>query len=444
MIKTLSFIIFLTSVTNTWAAGPMNLLDAYNKSLRYDAQYGSARYNNMGVKEELEMAKAGFMPKIGLSYSQGRSMQDRTPSINGVTSFYGTQNITLSVRQPIYSKQVLASYRQAGAYVAQSDALLAKEESSLFTRVMSNYLNVLYASDNIEHSSVLKASAMAQLASAELRFKMGQGTVTEISEARAAKDKAIAEELIWMNTLEFNRRNLEMIVGEYPSQLLKLDPTKIEKKIPAPSTVDQWVQLALANNPDILAANQEVEIAIQEVEKRKSGHYPTVDLVASRTRSESETNYAIGSTFDTTGLSVQANIPIYSGGYVSSSIRQGGDKLNEAKGKLEVKLRSVSSDVRKYFNALSNGAAQQVAFENTVKASDDSLTGTIKGFKFGLRSNIEVLTANEKLYKSQVDLSSSRYEFVNNLVSLLDVAGIIKLENVVELNAWFIPSASSN
>ena len=78
------------------------------------------------------------------------------------------------------------------------------------------------------------------------------------------------------------------------------------------------------------------------------------------------------------------------------------------------------------------------AKENLVKAGEDSLNGTIKGFENGFRTNVEVLNAQEKLYKSRVDLSSTRYDFIYNLISLLDVTGAIGQDTVDDLNSWFV------
>lgn len=433
----LFLLIFFTA--NLSYADSLSIEDAYRLALTYDAQYAAVRANNLGQHDEIDLAKSAFFPKAGLSISQGRSYQDAVIS-NGPSKgrAYTTQNINLSVRQPIYNKAVMATYDSAKANAESSDAALEKEKSNLFLRLTSAYLSVLSAIDNIHHSKQLKKAAEMQLESANSRYKNGQGTITEISESLAQKDNAIAEELIWLNAYEDSKHRLEMIIGQYPTKLYLLDAAKIKKSIPDPQTLDEWISLGLDNSFEIKAAAKQVEVATYDLEKRKAGHYPTVDLVLSQIKSESDTNFSVGNTYDTTSLTVQGNLPIYSGGFVVASVEQGEHRLQEARNKLDQKTREVTSNIRKFYSACNNGIAQMTAKENLVKAGEGALNGTIKGFENGFRTNVEVLNAQEKLYKSEVDLSTVRYDFVTNLISLLDATGTLGQNTVDDLNAWFV------
>jgi protease secretion system outer membrane protein len=122
---------------------------------------------------------------------------------------------------------------------------------------------------------------------------------------------------------------------------------------------------------------------------------------------------------------------------VVASVLQGEHHLQEAINKRDQKTREVTSNIRKYYSACDNGIAQISAKENLVKAGEDALNGTVKGFENGFRTNVEVLNAQEKLYKSKVELSTARYDFVTNLISLLDATGTIGQETVDDLNSWF-------
>ena len=433
-------VLFLLSIHGIGHAEPIGLLTAYEKALQYDAQYRAAQAGNRAQNEEVGMAMAGLLPKVGMTLTNGRNSTDRTPVLtkNGGHSTYETKNYSLNIRQPIFNMANLAIYRQAKAVSAQSDAMLTKERFELLPRVAGSYLNILYAIDNIEHSRTFKGATLKQLAGAEMKFKMGQGTITEISEARAEYEKALSEELTWANALELNRYTLEAMIGEYPKDVMGLDPQKIIKEPLALSSLDEWIQIAIQNNPEIVAARQSILAAEQELEKMQAGHYPTVDLVASRTKSESDTNYSIGNGYDTTSLSLQLNIPIYSGGYVNASVRQAVAKLQEGNERLDLQIRSVTTDVRKYFNLIMNGKAQQNAYEQAEKSDQVALLGTQKAYEYGTRTNVDVLNAQEKLFKSRVDLSQSRYTYVNDLISFYNVVGMANQDQIVRLNAWFI------
>lgn len=421
----------------------LSLSSAYQKSLQYDAQLRAAQADNRAQKEEVEKAFSRFLPNVTLSSSRGRGIQDRTQSsYPTVHSVYDSYSHSLSVRQSIVNMANLATYRQATSLAARGDLLLQKEQSDLFPRVANAYLNVLYSLDNIGHARALKQSTLNQLASAEKRFHVGQGTITEISEAKASSEKAIAEERSWMNTLELSRHDLELIVGELPTEIMKLDSSKSPDQVSVIMKEDEWINRVVQTNSEILASKQEVEAAGFSLDQAKAGHYPTLDFVASRVRSESDNNYSIGTAYDTTNLMMQLNVPIYSGGYVNSAVRQAVDKLEAANEKLDLKIRTVTASARKFYSSLDSGIAQLRALKEVVKANEIALIGTRKGFEYGARTNVEVLNAEEKLFQSLTELSKARYAYLNDLISLYAISEMVKPEEIDKVSSWFTQAQS--
>jgi outer membrane protein TolC len=124
------------------AAAPLSLSEAYKKALEYDATIAASRSENQAEKQEIDKAKAAFLPQARLSMSRGRASTDsETPSSNNQVgtinnqSTYNTQNFNLSIRQVIFNKVTFAEFNQAKAAVVKSDALLEKENASLITRL---------------------------------------------------------------------------------------------------------------------------------------------------------------------------------------------------------------------------------------------------------------------------------------------------------------------
>ena len=99
--------------------------------------------------------------------------------------------------------------------VQRSNALLESEELGMKSRVVGAYLDLLLASDNVFYSNSQNASVEMQLAQAERRLNLGQGTITEVSEAEANLQTVRAQTLEWTNNLEFTKRALENITGIY-------------------------------------------------------------------------------------------------------------------------------------------------------------------------------------------------------------------------------------
>jgi protease secretion system outer membrane protein len=202
-----------------------------------------------------------------------------------------------------------------------------------------------------------------------------------------------------------------------------------------PDKVDAWISLGLEKNPDIMAAQQEVQMVMQEIEKNNAGHFPSLDLVASKANTKSDNNYTIGSNYQTDSIGLQLNVPIYSGGYVSASVRQAAARLNQAKEKLLQQERATSADIRKYFNAMQNGIAKVQAYQQSVKSNEIAVIGTQKGFEVGIRSNVEVLNAQEKLYAAKRDLARERYQLLFNKIQLKQSSGTLSNVDIQEISA---------
>ena len=397
--------------------------------------------NNLAEQEETGKALAGFFPQARLTAFQGQGKTDSVSPGTGSTSIkrhsdYDSYNYNFTVRQSLFNKANIADYRGSKAQIAKSDALFEKEKINLITRVSGAYLDILLAKENIEYSRSQIESVSSQLRQAEKRYELGVGTVTEISESKANLETATARSLEWANAHELARRELENYIGNFEGQPLKLDPKKINTNSILSKKIDDWIVVGLEKNPEVIAAKHELEILNQEVEKNLAGHYPTLDLIASRAITESDTNFTIGSNYRTNMLGLQLNVPIFSGGYVNSSVNQSRLKLEEAEEKLKEKQRSVGNDIRKYFNEVNNNVARIKAFEEALKSNEIALTGTQKGYEASIRSNVDVLNAAEKFVSSKRDLAKERYQLIFNILQLKLNVGSLNATDIQEVSGW--------
>ncbi len=420
-------------------AAQLDLTTAYQHAVEYDARLRSAKADNLMYKEEIGKARSQFRPNVRLNAARGRSATQagylgrlRAPD------FYNTINYGVSVRQSLFNLSNVASYKQAKIIAAKSDVDVEKEQASLIVRITEAYCNALYAEDNLTFSKALIKATQEQLQQAKRRFDKGFGTITEVEEAQAGYDNAQAEGVDIMNSVEFSRQELENITGVYPEQLCRIVPEKMLLVQPQPNNVESWIQLAHSANPEVLGARQEIAIAKKEIEKQKVSRYPTIDLVAGRNYSESENNYSIGSTYDTYSISLQMSVPMYTGGYVSASVRQAHAKWQKAEEQYSSQERGVESDIRKYYNGVVSSIAQIKAYEQAVNSHEIAFAGTKKGYEAGIRSNVDVLDAQQKLYASRRNLAKSRYQFILNRLMLKQTAGIISATDVEELNGWLV------
>lgn len=423
-------------------AATENLVSLYRKAVQYDAQYRGAIANTDADKEEINKARSLFLPKLQLAANVGRGITDRTAqTLTGPVdshSGYTIKNYALSIKQPLFNKESMASYRAAQAFIKGKEALLVKEHSSLITRIVGAYVEALYAQEKVLVTRSKIEAVQQQLHQAQRRYSYGEGTVTEINEAQANLDLAQAELIEADSSLDVFKQTLYEITGQAVEDIAMLNPAMLPTSMPDSERLEDWLQNAESNNPDIASAKHELEAARQDVERKQAGHYPTLDLVGVRSYSENDSNNTIGLSFDTTTVALQFNLPLYAGGYTSASTRQAIDRVQVAEEQLNLKIRDTSTAIKKYFNSIHSGLRSIEAYEQAVKSSEIALEGTQKGFAAGLRTNIEVLNAQQKRYANELDLSKARYMLINDIVNIKQVAGQLDEVQLQLLNRYFL------
>ncbi len=427
-----------------WAEDDLNSL--YQKAVEHNAEYRAALVNTEADREELNKAKALFYPKVQMALSRGRGITDRTTqtAIGTMdTNFdYRLENYGVTVRQPVFNKETWAIYGGAKSYVSAQESLLRQENAKLILKLTSTYLEVLYASAKVNLLNSKVHAVTQQLRQAEKRYTQGSGTVVEISEAQTNLDIASVETIQARNDLNMHLNTLQILTGETSPLSAELVVSKLPIGLPKEASLDYWVGMAKQNNPEISAATYTLDVAKQELEKRRAGHYPTLDLVGVRSYSENDSNNTLGSRFDTTTVALQMNVPIFAGGYVSANVRQAANKLIAAEETLTAKLREVEYEVRKYYNSVESQFQTINAYQQAVKSSGVALEGTQKGFLAGFKTNIEVLDAQQKLFSNQLELTKAHYSLINDLVNLKYSSGLLNQGELTTVSAMFITTSS--
>lgn len=418
-----------------------DLMSLYQKAEQHYADYRAALVNTEADREELNKAKALFYPKVQMALSRGRGITDRTTqtAIGSLeTSLdYRLENYAFSVRQPLFNKETWAIYDGAKSFVSAQESLLRQENAKLMLKLTATYLEVLYARAKVDLLHAKVSAVVQQLRQAEKRYAQGSGTVVEINEAQTNLDIANAEIIQADNDLNEHLNTLYIMTGEDSLLSAELTVAQLPQALPKEESLDYWLAKAKQEHPEIVAATYNLEVAKQELEKKRAGHYPTLDLVGVRSYSENDSNNTLGSRFDTTTVALQMSVPLFAGGYVSASVRQAASKLVAAEESLTGKTREVESQVRKYYSHVISQFQTIRAYQQAVKSSGVAFDGTQKGFIAGFKTNIEVLDAQQKLFNNQLELTKAHYSLINDWVNLKFSSGLLNQSELIKISAMF-------
>ncbi len=424
------------------AASAMDLSQVYEAALSQDAATNAARATAQAGRENLPQARAQLMPSVSASVSRNRNQLDSvTPNSLGqladASSTYPSSNNTLSVRQPIYRRYQWAQYRQTQAQVDDVDAVLESELQNLSIKVAGAYLEALMAQDQLALIRTQMATYRTQLDAAKKMYAAGSGTRTDADEVQSRLDMSVAQELEARQNVDYTRGQLRVLVNQPVETLAAMDASKLALLPPNPARLEDWVEKAEQASPELRVLRARVEAANFEVDKASAGHYPTLDAVAQWSRSSSENNLSIDSTYETRTIGLQLNVPIFSGGSVNAAVRQALANKNKAEQLLEAGRRDLGMRVYKEFRGVSEGVLKVQALEQAVRSAEQTLLSSQKSFQAGNRTRLDILNAENARMVALRDLAQARYIYLISGLRLKALTGEADRASVDALNACF-------
>jgi len=427
-------LVFALALPATAVAG--GLLDNYLLARDNDPQLKAADATRLAQGETKDQSVALLLPNISLSGNTD------DVSVRSASNFplnpsreegYNSHSYSLTLTQPVYHHDYWVGLRQADATVAQAEADYGVAKQDLMIRLSSGYFDLLAAQDNLDFARAEKEATARQLEQAKQRFDVGLIAITDVHEAQAQYDLTVAQEISADNLLANSREALQEITGQY-EQAPQLLQDEIPLLSPDPTDIEQWVTKASQQNLGLKSAQFAREVASEEINRQRSGHYPTLDLVASRTDSASRSS--TGGETDTDRLSLQLNVPLFAGGAVSSRTRQAAYRADAAKQTLIQTRRSVVRQTRNAYLGVTAEISRVKALKQAVISSSKANEATQAGFEVGTRTIVDVLLSQRELFRAKRDYARSRYDYILNTLRLKQAAGSLTVADIEAINKW--------
>lgn len=418
----------------------IDLAQAYKRALSEDPTYQAAAADTDARREAIPQARAQLLPNINGSLMRSKNQTDqRTISAATPTDReydYFSSNYAISLKQPIYRKYNFANYQQAKSDVASAEASLDRSLQDLAVRTASVYFDALMARYQMELILSQKNTAQAQLGASTLAFDKGYGTRTDLDDAEARLRVLEAQEIQARQNIAYRQHQLESIINEPVTTLAELNPSQMQPTLPMPADLKDWTSRAEEVNPELVALRASIESANQELEKARAGHHPTVDLFVQRSQSQSENNVSINNRYLTSQVGLQVNIPIFSGGGVTSQTRQARANITKLEQQYEARRREVGVQVRKEFQGIVEGKARIDAVEKAESAAALALDSNRKGIQAGTRNVLDVFNAEQQLASARRDLAEARIQYIISRLRLQALIGSLNEVEIEAVNAW--------
>jgi outer membrane protein len=424
------------------AASGETLRAALRRAISANPGVNAQRANLAAVEEKIPQARAGFLPRLDATAEFGR----RSDSISTPNSYYdpalstgtgyalGATNSTyatwprgagLELSQSLFDGGKTAnSVKQASSLVAGATEGVRGAEQDILLATTAAYLNVVRARRTVEIHRGNVAFLVGQLGVVQERHGFGDVTVVDLAQARGRLSEAKFRLTAAEAQLASTSSDYRLVTGAAPGELSP--PRPLRRLLPRDEA--SAIAMALRQHPLVLAAQNAVDAARDQIGIAKSDFLPSLKLSASVGR-----KYDLEQTGDRmTQASVMArfSIPLYDGGVTASRTRE--SRAVFAQRQLEAdsardKVRSGAATAWAQWIAASQQLSSAEARAISARAA---VQGVARQYQMGERSISDLLGAQQDLLSGRESLEVARRDSVLASFILVHATGGLAMDSL--------------
>lgn len=445
------------------AARAEDLMDVYLQAVQSDPVLQQAEAQSRIGEAGAAQSRALLLPQLNgrVAFNDDHGSSNSTDLVR--TTGGGTAYITsgghsegrsrsesIGLDQVLFDLGRFADWRASKANAAATEAQYASARQELILRVARAYFQVLNDEQELKFAEANEKALQKQLDQAQAKYDVGFAAVTDVVDAKAQHDTAVANVISARNAVFNDRQALAEITGQ-PAKTLDALADKLPMQPPQPDNMDAWVQTALASNPSLQAQRDQVEAAGHDVTSARAGRLPTLGASVTYTRNPSwgpgnfinpaglpgnveRILHSNSNSYDTT-IGLVLSVPLFTGGGIHANIQRAIAQRDQAGDVLEQDRRTVISNTRSAFNAIKAGISSVEAQRQAVLSARTALEATQAGYQIGTRTIVDLLIAQQNYFQAQSAYSQARHALVVNRLNLKFASGTLSVDDLKAVNA---------
>jgi outer membrane protein len=420
-------------------AAAETLADAIALAYENNPTLQSQRAVQRALDETYVQARTGWRPTLNLTanarYEESRSpLRIINPLARDTIEEGNSASAGLTFTQPLWTGgRVAAAVSAANADVLAGRENLRRIEAQVLASVIEAYSNVRRDQEALHIREENVKVLTRQLQESQARFDVGEVTRTDVAQSQARLAQAQASFQQAQAQLAISRATYAQVIGQNPGELAP-EPSLAHL---LPQDPDQAYTLAEQFNPQ-LRAQQFTEMASRaRVAGAHAERMPQVSAQATYGFSGPAIPQPPYDRFDSdlysrgiTGT-VNVTVPLFSGGLVSSRIRQAVERNNADRLTVEGVRRNVLQSVTSFWSQLIAARANIASSEEQVRAANIAAEGTRQEQQVGLRTTIDVLNAEQELRQAQLNQVSARRDEYVAAAGVLSAMGRLEARNLI-------------
>ncbi len=423
----------IASLLTTAQLQAATLEEIYNLAVENDPQLGAAQATFLSRNEIVTQSRAGILPNVVV---QGRTSDNRRTlptNPRPPTARFNDHGWQAVLTQPVFRLDRWYQFQQSKNIQAQAVANFAAEQQALLVRVAESYFSILEREAALASTNADRDAVQRQLEQVQQRFDVGLVAITDVLEAQARFDDSTVNVIEAEGAQSTSFEPLLRLTGSPIEEVAGLTD-EFPVRYPEPQNEEAWVNTALENNYSIIAAREKLRSAERGLQLARSGHYPTIDAQVSYGHQVTGSVDFIGAKTNQRSMSLSMNLPIYQGGSVRSGVKQAGYELTAAQEELDLITRQTVESTRNLYTAVNTDVARVRARLRGIESSQSALDATQTGYEVGTRNIVDVLNAQQALFRSQFQFAQAKYQYVLDTLRLKQVVGTLNPDDLYDLN----------
>lgn len=410
------------------AGKSIGMSDAVEHALRFNPGLGAQEAESRSSEEGRKSARGAFGPRLGVSYSATKTESKRDPSATMGTKNpkMGVYSWGIEVTQPIFQGFRLLSTYQKAALQADSDkASLRKAELDMTEQVQTAFLEYLKAGENTRSMRDSLTRLRAQLRIAQAYFEVGLSPRLDVLQAEV--DVSEAESLL------IKAENTQATALARLNTLLGFDATAVNtytgtlKEVGFRYTLEQCLELAYRQRPDLYVAQKAVEIARKSQKEVQSDYYPQIEGYYSMTQSGNtpgmQRSGENGSHVTNWEVGAQATWNVFEWGTTYYADKQAGWQVTKMRYEQENLKLEVGYDIKSKYLAVQEARKRIAVAQNSVAQATEAYNVALARYHEHVGTNFDVLDASANLTSAQSSLTGAKADYLTALSQIYVAMG---------------------
>ena len=410
------------------AGKSIGMSDAVEHALRFNPGLGAQEAESRSSEEGRKSARGAFGPRLGVSYSATKTESKRDPSATMGTKNpkMGVYSWGVEVTQPIFQGFRLLSTYQKAALQADSDkASLRKAELDMTEQVQTAFLEYLKAGENTRSMRDSLTRLREQLRIAQAYFEVGLSPRLDVLQAEV--DVSEAESLL------IEAENTQATALARLNTLLGFDATAVNtytgtlKEVGFRYTLEQCLELAYRQRPDLYVAQKAVEIARKSQKEVQSDYYPQIEGYYSMTQSGNtpgmQRSGENGSHVTNWEVGAQATWNVFEWGTTYYADKQAGWQVTKMRYEHENLKLEVGYDIKSKYLAVQEARKRIAVAQNSVAQATEAYNVALARYHEHVGTNFDVLDASANLTSAQSSLTGAKADYLTALSQIYVAMG---------------------